>query len=203
MSATTLGVIGYGIMGERLLRAAVAHESGAIAVAGVWDPSPAAMARLAADLPGVPRLADADAVLAAADCIYVASPPRKPRRLCGRRPGARARRLLREASGGRSPFGARPRGCLRGAGRARGRQLSVRSSPAVDQLAAWLKDDGVGAVRRVAIEIAFADWPRPWQPTPPHGSTGGRRAASPARWCPISCSCPAACSGRCGSKTLR
>jgi predicted dehydrogenase len=37
MGATKLGVIGYGIMGERLLRAATGHGSDAVTVAGVWD----------------------------------------------------------------------------------------------------------------------------------------------------------------------
>jgi predicted dehydrogenase len=51
MDAVRLGFVGYGIMGERLLRAALAQEPGVLAVAGVWDPAAAAMERLARDLP--------------------------------------------------------------------------------------------------------------------------------------------------------
>lgn len=163
MSATTLGVIGYGIMGERLLRAAVAHDSGTIAVAGVWDPSPAAMARVAADLPGVPRLADADAVIAAADCIYVASPPASHVAYAG----AALER-------GRAVFCEKPLAVDLAAARAlveafeaRGGRGAVNfpfaSSLAVEQLAAWLREGLAGPIRHVAIDIAFAEWPRPWQ----------------------------------------
>ncbi|WP_237217625.1 Gfo/Idh/MocA family oxidoreductase, partial [Falsiroseomonas oryziterrae] len=68
-----LGIVGFGIMGERLLRAALAHD--AVRVTGVWDPSPAAAARLAEVAPGVPMLDSAAAVIAASDALYVASPP--------------------------------------------------------------------------------------------------------------------------------
>ena len=44
MAAIRLGFIGFGIMGERLLRAAVAHDPAVLVPAGVWDPSPGAMA---------------------------------------------------------------------------------------------------------------------------------------------------------------
>ncbi len=59
MGATKLGVIGYGVMGGRLLRAATGHSSDPMTVAVAWDPSPAAMGRLQADLPGLPRPTDA------------------------------------------------------------------------------------------------------------------------------------------------
>ncbi|HEX2555736.1 MAG TPA: Gfo/Idh/MocA family oxidoreductase [Microvirga sp.] len=161
MSATRLGVIGYGIMGERLLRAAAAHRS--VAVAGVWDPSSEAMGRLKADLPDVPRLADADAVIAASDCLYVASPPASHVAYAG----AALER-------GRAVFCEKPLAVDLAAARglveafeARGGRGAVNfpfaSSPAVEQLAAWLRDGAVGAVREVTVEIAFAAWPRPWQ----------------------------------------
>ncbi len=163
MSATKLGVIGYGIMGERLLRAATAHGSGTIAVVGAWDPSGAAMARLAADLPGVPRLASADAVIGAADCVYIASPPashvayanaalaRERAVLCEKPlavdlPSARDLVSAFEAQGGRGAV-----------------NFPFASSPAVAQLATRLKEDVAGPIDRVAIDIAFAAWPRPWQ----------------------------------------
>src|SRR3546814_12193238 len=75
MSPIRLGIIGYGIMGERLLRAALNHDPAVVAVAGLWDPSTAAMQRLAKDLPQVPQLDSAAAVIAACDCLYIASPP--------------------------------------------------------------------------------------------------------------------------------
>ena len=43
---------------------------------GVWDPSPAAAARLAEVAPGVAMLDGAAAVIEACDCLYVAAPPK-------------------------------------------------------------------------------------------------------------------------------
>jgi predicted dehydrogenase len=75
MDAVRLGFVGYGIMGERLLRATLAQDPGVIAVAGVWDPSAAAMERLARDLPEVAHVGSVDDLVAASDCVYIASPP--------------------------------------------------------------------------------------------------------------------------------
>ena len=41
-----LGIVGFGIMGERLARFAADHEQ--VRIVGVWDPAPEAAARLAA-----------------------------------------------------------------------------------------------------------------------------------------------------------
>lgn len=160
---TRLGIIGYGIMGERLLGAALQHDPGTIAVAGVWDPSPAAMERLAATHPAVIRLGSAQALLAACDCVYVASPPASHiahlqaaleagRAVLCEKPlavdAAAARGLVEhaEASGARAAV-----------------QFPFASSLAVDQLKAWIAEGHVGKVRELTIEVAFAAWPRPWQ----------------------------------------
>ena len=68
-----LGIIGFGIMGERLARFAAEHDQ--VRIVGVWDPSPEAATRLAAALPGVAMLASPEAVIEACDCLYIAAPP--------------------------------------------------------------------------------------------------------------------------------
>jgi predicted dehydrogenase len=70
-----LGIVGFGIMGERLLRAALGHAADSVTPVGVWDPAPDARARLAAVSAAVPLLPSTDAVVAACDCLYVAAPP--------------------------------------------------------------------------------------------------------------------------------
>src|SRR5271157_982977 len=75
MTPIKLGILGAGIMGERLLRAALDHAADSVQVIGIWDPSEAAMARIGATLPTVPRAASVDLVLEACDCLYIASPP--------------------------------------------------------------------------------------------------------------------------------
>src|SRR6476646_4962974 len=70
-----IGIIGAGILGERLLNAILQHAGETLRVAGIWDPAPAALARIAESLPQVAALPDAAGVIAASDCVYIASPP--------------------------------------------------------------------------------------------------------------------------------
>ena len=73
--SVAIGIIGAGIMGERLLNAILQQDPELLQVCGIWDPAPAALQRMARTFPQVPRLADAAAVIAASDCTYIASPP--------------------------------------------------------------------------------------------------------------------------------
>lgn len=156
-----LGIVGFGIMGERLARFAAGHAQ--VRLVGVWDPAPEAAARLAEAAPGVPMLGSAEAVIAACDCLYVASPPafhlvhakaafaagkaaflEKP--LAVDTAEARAFVAAAEASGARGAV-----------------NFPMASSPAVAQLNAWRADGAVGAPRALSILTAFAAWPRSWQ----------------------------------------
>lgn len=152
-----LSIIGLGIMGERLLRAALDH--GGTRVVGVWDPSPAAAARLASITGDVPMLDSAEAAIAVAEAAYVASPPASHIALGQAVLGA-----------GRSLFLEKPLASDVAAARAfvaaaSGQRAAVNfpmaSSPAVAQLRAWLPE--VGEIRSISIKVAFAAWPRAWQ----------------------------------------
>lgn len=158
-----LGIIGFGIMGERLLRSALEQDLDLLQVVGVWDPSAAAGQRLAAALPRVPRLADAQAVITAADCVYLASPPATHLDY--------ARAALAE---GRAVFSEKPLAVdledarvFSAAVEADGLRAAVNfvlaSSPAVNQLRAWRDGGLVGTAKSLEIEVGFAQWPRPWQ----------------------------------------
>jgi predicted dehydrogenase len=161
MSPVRLGFIGYGIMGERLLRAALDHDPAVLTVAGVWDPAAGAMQRLARDLPQVSRLASADVVIAACDCLYVASPPAHHLGYA-RDAFARDRAVFCE-----KPLAvdvAEAETFVREARNARGAvNFPFASSFAVDQLRAWIAEEAIGEAQRIDIEIGFAAWPRPWQ----------------------------------------
>jgi len=155
-----LGIIGLGIMGERLLRAALEHAAESVTPVGVWDPAPAAAGRLAG-IAGAPRmLATPDAVIAACECLYIAAPPA-------------AHIPLAEAAiaAGRAVFIEKPLATLPAEARgfvaraeAAGARVAVNfpmaSSPAVAQLSAWRA--GMQA-ESLAIEVAFPTWPRGWQ----------------------------------------
>jgi len=152
-----LSIIGLGIMGERLMRAALNHPG--TEVVAVWDPAPNAVARLAAITPHIPMSTSATQAIGAGQAVYVASPPASHI--------AHGRAVL---EAGRSLFLEKPLASDLVVARAfvaeaRGQRAAVNfpmaSSPATAQLRAWLPD--IGAVRDISIVVAFAAWPRAWQ----------------------------------------
>lgn len=158
-----LGIIGFGIMGERLLRAALDHAAAEVRPVGVWDPSPAAAARLSAVAPGIPMLGSAAEAIEACECLYIATPPRAHLPLAEAALGA-----------GRAVFLEKPLAVDLAEARAfvaeaeaTGTRAAVNfpmaSSPAVAQLSAWREAGATGPAESLAIEVAFATWPRGWQ----------------------------------------
>ncbi len=161
-----VGIIGAGIMGERLLRAALDHAGDVVHVTGVWDQAPAALDRIGAQLPGVPRVASAEAVIEGAECVYVAT-----------QPGTHLSYARAAIAAGRAAFLEKPLAVdladaeafvrevdVRGAGAARvAVNFPFASSPAVERLHGWLRDNVAGAPRGFTIDVGFAAWPRPWQ----------------------------------------
>lgn len=161
--AVRLGFIGFGIMGERLLRAALNQDPRNLRVSGIYDPSPAASARLKAIDPALAAFDSADAVIEASDCLHIASPP-----------WSHLDYLARCADKGRAALCEKPLATdVTAAGKAvadlaaRGMRAGVNfpfaSSFAVDQLQAWLAGGVIGPPQAVEIDLAFAAWPRSWQ----------------------------------------
>ena len=158
--SVAIGVIGAGIMGERLLNAIRQQDPGLLQACGIWDPAPAAMQRMERTFPDLPRLADAATVIAASDCVYIASPPASHL--------SHARAALQA---GRSVFCEKPLAVDVGDARAFVAQAGDRgavnfpfaSSPAVATIKSWIDKGCLGTPRRIAIEVGFAKWPRPWQ----------------------------------------
>lgn len=158
--SVAIGVIGAGIMGERLLNAIQQQDRGVLQVCGIWDPAPAAMQRMERTFPDVPRLGDAAAVIAASDCVYIASPP------ASHLPHARA-----ALQAGKSVFCEKPlavdvtdaRAFVTQAGNRGAVNFPFASSPAVATIKSWIETGEVGTPHRIGIEVGFARWPRPWQ----------------------------------------
>ncbi len=155
-----IGIIGAGIMGERMLNAIRAQEPDLLHACAIWDPAPPAMQRMERTFPEVPRMADAAAVIAASDCVYIASPP------ASHLPHARA-----ALEAGKSVFCEKPlavdvaeaRTFVAQAGDRGAVNFPFASSPAVATVASWIEQGVIGAPRRLSIEVGFAQWPRPWQ----------------------------------------
>ncbi len=154
-----LGIIGAGIMGERLLRAAQGQSS--IHIAGIWDPAPDTLARLVAELPGTPTLPSPDSVIAAADCVYIASPP------ASHLGHARAALAAGKAVFCEKPLSVDVADGKRFLTETAGSRIAVNfpfaSSLAVAQLTHWLSEGATGTPNALAITVAFATWPRGWQ----------------------------------------
>ena len=146
-----LGIIGAGIMGERLVRAA--HGQPGVTITGIWDPAASALARL--DAPALPSAA---AVIAAADCVYIASPP------ATHLPHARAALASGKAVFCEKPLAVDMADAERFTADASSARVAVNfpfaSSLAVEQLGRWLAGSEPEAV---TIAADFATWPRGWQ----------------------------------------
>lgn len=162
MPDTTLsiGLIGAGIMGERLLRAILDQSPPVLRVSGIWDPAASAMARMAQSFPEIAQPAEAAALIAASDCVYIASPPAHHL--------GHARAAL---AAGKTVFCEKPLAVdvadasafVADAGARGAVNFPFASSLAVGTLKDWIDEGIVGTVSRVTIEVAFATWPRSWQ----------------------------------------
>jgi predicted dehydrogenase len=154
----TLGIIGAGIMGERMLRAAIDHAQDFVRVAAIWDPSADALSRIGSL---APHARSAEALIAAADCVYIAAPP------AYHLPHAEA-----ALAAGKAVFCEKPLAVDVPAARAfaaahAGARAAVNfpmaSSLAVATLRRWLDGAAIGTPLRLEIETSFAAWPRSWQ----------------------------------------
>ena len=154
----TIGIIGAGIMGERMLHAAQEQASDFVRVTGIWDPSAEALARIGGL---APHAQSVPALIAAAQCVYVASPP-----------ASHLEYALAGLEAGKAVFCEKPLAVDMSTGRAfvatvGGGRVAVNfpmaSSPAVAQLVQWLAEGVVGTQLRLEIEVGFVGWPRSWQ----------------------------------------
>ena len=158
--SVAIGIIGAGIMGERLLGAILQQDPGLVHACGIWDPASEAMRRMERTFPNVPRMRDAAAVIAAGDCVYVASPPASHL--------GHARAAL---AAGKSFFGEKPlavdvadaRAFVAEAGNRGAVNFPFASSFAVAALRDWIAAGEIGTPQRIEIEVGFKAWPRPWQ----------------------------------------
>lgn len=158
-----IGILGLGVMGERMLRNLGKHP--AFVVAAAWDPAPAAAEKLRSIAPNT-RFADDAADLIGdpqVGCVYIAAPP-----------SAHLAYAAAGFSAGKAVLCEKPLAIDLAAGRATAARVEVEqrraainfpfaSAPAVRAIAAGLKTGELGPLQRLEIEVAFARWPRAWQ----------------------------------------
>jgi predicted dehydrogenase len=161
--AHRIGILGLGIMGERMLRNMRDHP--AFTVVAAWDPAGAALDKLGHLGPTARAAGDAAALVAdpAVDCVYIAAPP-----------AAHLGHAHLAFDHGKAVFCEKPLATNLAAARAaverveRERRMAAinfpyASAPAVRAIASGLKSGELGPIERVEVEVAFARWPRAWQ----------------------------------------
>ena len=161
-----VGVIGLGVMGQRMLARLAAHKR--LQAVAVWDADPAAIAKTLQTWP-VLRAADSAADLIATAGLhsaYIATPPA---------PHMALSELAFDA--GLAVFCEKPltvdfvaaRTCIARIERENLRaavNFALASAPGLAQLQAAFGSNSslpLGALSEVRLELAFAAWPRPWQ----------------------------------------
>jgi predicted dehydrogenase len=159
--SVALGIVGFGIMGERLLRAALNHDAAVIRPVAVWDPSPAAALRLKEIAPGLPMLGSAAEVIAACDVLYIASPPSSHIAHAEAAFAAGKAAFLEKPLASDLAAARRFVAAAEAAGVRAAVNFPMASSPAVAQLTAWRAE--LGAPQALSISADFATWPRGWQ----------------------------------------
>jgi len=158
-----IGIIGLGVMGQRMLARIAEHPRGRLLA--VWDPDAGAMAatkerypavavaHTAADVIGMPGLR----------CLYVASPPASHLAYADQAFDAGLavfceKPLTVDFEAARRSIARIERQKLRAAV-----NFSLASSPGLAAMAAAARDGSIGELRAVEIEVAFDKWPRDWQ----------------------------------------
>jgi predicted dehydrogenase len=158
-----IGIIGLGIMGQRMLGNLQGHAG--FTAAAAWDAAPPAMEWLRRAHPGILPAATATDLAAGADlaAIYIASPP-----------VSHPDYVNLAWDHGKVVFCEKPLAVSIAAsqalvrrGEAEQRRAAVNfplaSAPAVRQMAEALADGALGTLQSIDIDVAFAAWPRRWQ----------------------------------------
>lgn len=164
-----IGLIGLGVMGQRMLARLALHPR--LRAVVVWDADPAAVARTLAAYPGCQPAHSAATVIATPGLasLYVATPPGPHMALSEAAFDAGLAVLCEKPL--TTDFAAAQRCIDRIAreGRRAAVNFSLASSPGLAALqSAWAAAAGgaagpMGALQQVDIDLAFAAWPRPWQ----------------------------------------
>lgn len=163
MNVYRIGLIGLGIIGQRML-ANTPHHPGFQAICA-WDPDPRAMQVTGEQYPGLRLVDSADAVIhdAGIDLVYIACPPQ-----------FHAAYAAAAADNGKAVLCEKPLGIDLADSRSLVRRIEERqsvnavnfvfgSAPASQQLAGHLKAGDAGRVLHVDLRLHFTRWPRDWQ----------------------------------------
>jgi predicted dehydrogenase len=153
-----LGILGLGVQGRRMMSRLPEH--GGVHAVAAWDPDPARLGD-----PGVRLVAGPEELVRAAgvDCVFIASPP-----------AAHMAQANLAFDAGKAVFCEKPLSVDAGEARATIARIeregcraavnfSLAGSAGLAAVRAALAQGDLGTLRGVEIEVAFKQWPRPWQ----------------------------------------
>ena len=161
-----VGIIGLGVMGQRMLARLNDHSQ--LRATHVWDADPQTVARTMATYPHLIPAANAEALIATSGLasLYIATPPAPHMALSNLAFDAKLavfceKPLTVDVNSARQTIERIEREGHRAAV-----NFSLASSPGLAALhGAWQARPAgfLGEPQAVSIEVAFASWPRPWQ----------------------------------------
>ncbi len=158
-----IGIIGLGVMGQRMLARLTEHPQ--LRPAAAWDPNEAAVAQVRAQLPQLPIARSAEALIATDGLrgLYVASPPASHLEHANRGFDAGLAVLCEKPL--TVDFAAARTTITRidAENRSAAVNFSLASSPGLATMTTAVKDGSIGKLERLDIEVAFEQWPRAWQ----------------------------------------
>lgn len=153
-----LGILGLGVQGRRMISRLPEH--GGVRAVAAWDPDP----RRLGD-PGVVLAASPEALVRTpgVDCVFIASPPAWHMAQANLAFDAGKvvfceKPLAVDADEARATIARIEREGLRAAV-----NFSLAASAGLELLLQPLDGEVLGLLRNVEIEVAFKEWPRPWQ----------------------------------------
>ena len=167
MSATLdIGVIGLGVMGQRMLARLAVHDR--LRVTHVWDADPAAVARTVAAYPKLVVAAHAESLIGAPGLasLYIATPPEPHMAFANLAFDAGLAVFCEKPLTVDFDAARRTIARIESEGHRAAVNFSLASSPGLAALqTAWQeRPQGLlGEPQEARVELAFAAWPRPWQ----------------------------------------
>ena len=162
----TIGVIGLGVMGQRMLARLAVHPR--LQASRVWDADPQAVARTRATYPQLQASDSAEARIATPglQSLYIATPPAPHMALANRGFDAGLAVLCEKPLTVDFPAARQTIARIQREGHRAAVNFSLASSPGLAALQAAVQGSANGVLGQplaARIELAFAAWPRPWQ----------------------------------------
>lgn len=162
-SKLPIGIIGLGVMGQRMLARLTEHPR--LEAAAVWDASEAAISQTRTLYPKMNVCGDAAAVIATKGlrCLYIATPPIAHMTLTHAAFDAGLAVLCEKPLTVDFAAGREAIARIAREQRSAAVNFSLASSRGLAMVCKALKDGSIGTPQRIEIEASFTKWPRAWQ----------------------------------------